>query len=273
MPTLAEMIEASKDRETNDARLPGDIRARQINMPTLAEMIEASKQRKESESRLPGDIPAREIDRWVLSVDLGKLSDNSAASLINHVVTGTGQWLDDVKKQRSREKELIVYRVLDLYKIPLKTPYATVARETREALKRIENTLGVKPRVVVDSTGVGNAALEFFDAEMLYPHRITITGGNELIKTDGRSWSVPKTLLVEHYEALVDARQVHVIGDTDAAKAFRDEVKNFERQLTSTGRPTWNAAQSHHDDLLLSVMQGCFYVANQRSSESWELRI
>lgn len=242
-------------------------------MPTLAELIEESKARQENEARLPGDILARQIDRWALSVDLGKLSDNSAASLINYVVTGTGQWLDDVKKKRSRERELIVYRVLDLYKIPIKTPYATVARETREARARIEASLGIKPDVVVDSTGVGNAALEFFDAEMLWPHRITITGGNELTKTDGRSWSVPKTLLVEHYEALVDARQIHVIADTDAAKAFRDEVKNFERQLTSTGRPTWNAAQSHHDDLLLSVMQGCFYLAHRPSSSSRELRL
>ncbi|WP_454647771.1 hypothetical protein [Bradyrhizobium liaoningense] len=240
-------------------------------MPSLAELIAESKARQAERVRLPGDTPARQIDRWALSVDLGKLLDNSATSLINYVVTGTGQWLDDVKRGRSREKELIVYRVLDLYKIPLKTPYATVARQTREARERIETALGVKPDVVVDSTGVGNAALEFFDAEMIYPHRITITGGNELIKT-GRSWSVPKTLLVEHYEALVDARQIHVIGDTDAAKAFRDEVKNFERQLTSTGRPTWNAAQSHHDDLLLSVMQGCYYLAHRPSSSSSELR-
>jgi hypothetical protein len=64
-----------------------------------------------------------------------------------------------------------------------------------------------------------------------------------------------------------------VIGDTEAAKAFRDEVKNFERQLTSTGRPTWNAAQSHHDDLLLSVMQGCYYLPHQPTSNSWELRL
>lgn len=242
-------------------------------MPSLDDMIAESKARQAVRVRLPGDTPARQINRWALSVDLGKLQDNSATSLVNYVVTGTGQWLDDVKKGRSREKELIVYRVLDLYKIPLKTPYATVARQTREARERIETALGVKPDVVVDSTGVGNAALEFFDAEMIYPHRITITGGNELIKTDGRSWSVPKTLLVEHYEALVDARQIQVIGDTDAAKAFRDEVKNFERQLTSTGRPTWNAGQSHHDDLLLSVMQGCFFVAHRPTSSSSELRL
>jgi hypothetical protein len=242
-------------------------------MPTIAELIAESKARKKSQALQPDDIPAREINRWVLSIDLGKLSDNSAASLTNFVVTGTGQWLEDVKRKRGREKEIIVYRVLDLYKIPLKTPYAQVARETREAVSRIENAIGVKPAVVVDSTGVGNAALEFFDAEMLWPHRITITGGNELIKTDGRSWSVPKTLLVEHYEALVDARQIHVVSDTDAAKAFRDEVKNFERQLTSTGRPTWNAAQSHHDDLLLSVMQGCYYAAHQPWSSIEPLRI
>jgi hypothetical protein len=248
-------------------------------MSTLGELIEASKARNEG---LSSDYTAaRQIDRWVLSVDLGKLSDNSAQSLINLVVTGTGQFSNKVTRDqrgnitdvRYREKELIVYRVLDLRKIPLKTPYATVARETKDAVKRIESELRVKPRVVIDSTGVGNAALEFFDAEMLNPHRIVITGGNELQKPDGRTWHVPKTLLVEHYEALVDARQIHVIADTDGAKAFRDEVKNFERQLTSTGRPTWNAAQSHHNDLLLSVMQGCYFAAHLPSSASWELRI
>lgn len=209
-----------------------------------------------------GDIPARFRNDWVLSIDLGKKSDNTAMSLINRVITGTGQWVDDVRLGKSREREIIAYRILDLKNIPLGTPYATVARMTRDAVKRAEDAIGIKPDVLIDGTGLGTAAVEFFDAELLFPKLVVISGGNEPQKLDYRTTSVPKSILVENFEALLDADQVKAIGDTDAALLLQDQLRKFERRLTVTGRPTWDVRESMgHDDLLMSVIQGCYYLS------------
>src|ERR1700752_571589 len=103
-------------------------------MPTVAELIAISKENHPQRKFSARDKPARQIDRWALSIDLGKLNDNSAMSLINYVVTGTGEWTTDPRTLKTREREHIFYRALDMHKIPLQTPYSQVAKDTRAAL-------------------------------------------------------------------------------------------------------------------------------------------
>jgi hypothetical protein len=84
---------------------------------------------------------------------------------------------------------------------------------------------------------------------------------------------VPKQYLVSQVEARLHSGELQIADNIADAPALKEELKDFERKVSESGRVTFNARSGAHDDLILAMAIALFVALNRHSFESWELRI
>ena len=98
------------------------------------------------------------------------------------------------KAQTWKQQKTEHFDVRHLERLPLGMPYPQRIQRVSDLLARPPLNL-LKPKLVIDETGVGRPVGDMFDAAGLYPHRITSHGGLEATNY-GKSLHVPKALLI-----------------------------------------------------------------------------
>jgi hypothetical protein len=131
----------------------------------------------------------------------------------------------------------------------------------------------LKPKLVIDETGVGRPVGDMFDVAGLYPNRITITAGLEATQHGAKSWHVPKGLLIANLEARAHSGELKVAADATDANALKEELKSFHRKISEAGRATYNARVGAHDDLVLCVAIALWMATQGRTFSVSELRV
>src|SRR5262249_49430709 len=122
---------------------------------------------------------------------------------------------------------------------------------------------GSKPQLVLDLTGVGGPVFDMFVAAGLKPLGVVISGAF----VDSVQWvsldrvHVSKQLLISTVDARLHAAQLRCAAQLPESEAMRAELQIFRRRLTAQNRSTFSAASGTHDDLLLSVALGCWFLA------------
>jgi hypothetical protein len=117
--------------------------------------------------------------------------------------------------------------------------------------------------LVLDSTGVGNAVADVFDAAHLPHVRILITAGNETTghgTWERQQWHVPKTDLISIVDAWLHTGVLRFAAALSEAPAMRAELLDFRRSLSAAGRASYAARTGKHDDLVLAVAIGCWFL-------------
>ena len=192
---------------------------------------------------------AQTIDRpnYIAGVDLGKERDRSVLVIINT----ENRDIDYGGKVRS--KPFVVVGFIQVW--PRKTPYTKVAAE----VARLTNSYSeyANMPVVLDYTGVGNAAGEIFaDYEIdIYP--VVITGGSgENIRYDEPS-TIPKVELVHGMNAYFDSGRIDISTKLRYAKLLKKQMEKFKAKRTETGNLTYGA-ESGHDDVVLALSLAIF---------------
>ncbi len=79
------------------------------------------------------------------------------------------------------------------------------------------------------------------DAIGLRPYRVVITAGLETTMHGGRTFHVPKAVLISKLESAMHTRELQVADDIGGKETFRAELQDFQRHVTASGRPTWSA--------------------------------
>src|SRR5262249_54878376 len=125
--------------------------------------------------------------------------------------------------------------------------------------------------LVIDETGVGRAVGDIFDHAGLKPRRITITAGLEVTSHSGRSWHVPKGLLISGLDARLHTGELRIAAALQEAGALQEELKDFARKVSEAGRVTYNARAGRHDDLVLAVAIALFIATHRSSASSSDL--
>jgi hypothetical protein len=90
-----------------------------------------------------------------IGLDLGKLRDYTAVCLLEHLV------------------EEHQFRVIHLYRFPLRTTYPDIIRDVGQLVCRFPGS-----ELVIDATGVGVAVFDMFVQAGLRPRGVVITGGD-----------------------------------------------------------------------------------------------
>ena len=216
-------------------------------------------------------LPARAVDRWILAVDLGQSVDPSAICALNYRVVPLEKWIPDPKAQYWRQERTEHFDVRHLQRLPLGLSYPAQVQRVAELLARPPLNTGAA--LAIDETGVGRAVGDIFEAAGLAPNRVTITAGNEATQHGGRSWHVPKALLVSGVDARLHTGELRIAAALGEAGALQEELKDFQRKVSDAGRATYNARTGAHDDLVLAVAIAVWFATSAPESSAEPLWI
>lgn len=196
----------------------------------------------------------RECDEWIVSMDVGQSIDPSAICALQHIVRGTGEMISNEKTRTVRQGRKEHFHVRHLERLPLGMAYPS-------QIEHVANLLGREPLVgakfAVDYTGVGRPVLDMFERAGLKPHGVLITAGNQTTHAS-TIHHVPKQTLISQLEARLHSGELKIASDIADAGALAEELKDFARKVSESGRVTFNARSGAHDDLVLSVAIALF---------------
>jgi hypothetical protein len=123
--------------------------------------------------------------------------------------------------------------------------------------------------LLIDNTGVGGGVYDMLRHEGQAPIGVTITGGDRVHwESDHLRVTVPKSVLVSKIVALVNSSTLSVAGGLKDWPALKHEMEIYRPEVTPSGRETWNAARSGHDDLLTAAAL-CAWYAQMDDMHSW----
>lgn len=206
-------------------------------------------------------LPAKAVDRWIVGLDVGQSIDPSAVSAIQHVVTPVDEWKYSggvTWRQQSTEKFLVRH----LERLPLGTPYP-------QQVQHVANLLGRDPLkgadFALDYTGCGRPVADMFVRAGLRPTMVLITAGHEWSRHEGNVLHVPKQMLVSGLEAKMHGGELRIAPALAESEVLRDELRDFARKVSESGRVTYDARSGAHDDLILSIAIALFVATNRNT--------
>jgi hypothetical protein len=214
-------------------------------------------------------IPARAVDRWYVGLDIGQSIDPSAVCALNHVIVPLDSWQPNAKAETWKQDRTERFLVRHLERLPLGMAYPQQVEHVRYLLSR-DPLKGAQ--FALDYTGVGRPCADLFYRAGLRPMNILITAGSETTYGDG-AHHVPKQTLISQLETRLHTGELRIAADLVDAPALRDELRDFARKVSESGRVTFNARSGAHDDLVLAVAIALFAALNRPWSSCEELRI
>ena len=213
------------------------------------------------EAERPAYYPTAIHPHFNFGLDFGEINDHSALTLLEFRTTPTGT-RDPATWQHLYRRELLV-RLIERF--PLGTPFSQVIQ--RVARLAAHPLIAHHGSLVYDATGLGQPMRELIQMQRMPLHilPVTITAGQHVtISTHGRN--VPKAELITRLQLLLEQKHLQIAEHAPQAESLRHELQVFERRLHPGGHATYNAASSHHDDLVLSLALAGWWAWENRKS-------
>jgi hypothetical protein len=214
---------------------------------------------------------AAHAERFAIGLDIGQQVDYSALAVVSLIDTP----LEDLDPRTGMLKFDSTFFVKWLERPALGTAFSTVVKRAVEL--RNDSALGrkavtddgrvevLRPPIVIDGTGIGAPLVEMFQRNhnvRVVP--VIITGGQELNAAHGR-FRVPKQDLVAALSVVFEMQQIKIASGLDLSDDLLGELKNFRMQTNAgTGHSTYDAKPGTHDDLLIAVALGVWWLEEQR---------
>lgn len=148
-----------------------------------------------------------------------------------------------------------------LERLKLGTPYPQQIEHVLNLMSR-EPIVSARARLVIDFTGVGRPVFDMAVRAGLQPQGVLITGGSETTR-HGTIFHVPKQILISQLEARLHSGELRIASNIADAPALQEELKDFARKVSESGRVTFNARSGSHDDLVLSLAIALFAALNR----------
>ena len=204
-------------------------------------------------------IPAKTFERWIVGVDIGQSQDPTAISIMRHHCAPTDHWNVDKVKCTTRQEADEFCDVVHVERVALKTDYGAVADRVREILDRDPLRRAEHLDLVLDDTGVGRAVGDDMVKRLgLNPYRVTITAGDTQTRVTGKSWNVSKSILISTVDAMLNSGELRFAPELLEAPTLKEELANFQRTVTGSGRAQYAARTGAHDDIVLAVALCCW---------------
>jgi hypothetical protein len=202
-------------------------------------------------------------DFYVVGVDLGSVNDSTAITVVEvataYEITYGRTRFEPTAGEVKRERQLH-YTVRLLHRPRLGTDYPRIVQQVAAIMEDLP-PLRQQPVLVMDATGLGAPVVQLARQTGLKPIGVAITSGNNATLT-GQNWSVPKAMLVGELRLALHQRRLQV-----AQFAQRDvlekELAAFTAKLSASGRASFEAAGSEHDDTVLSLALAVFAGKNR----------
>jgi hypothetical protein len=109
------------------------------------------------------------------------------------------------------------------------------------------------PSVVLDTTGVGTAAVKLFRYSILYVTTVTLVTGDQSAH-DGSDYRVPKKDIVSVTQVLLQAGRLKIARTLPHAQLLARELVNFRSRVTAqTSESQLDWRERENDDLVLAL--------------------
>lgn len=214
------------------------------------DMIDASGWRRQE---------VRPVNKWIVGLDVGQSIDPSAVCVLNHQIVPGTEWIRDEKTRVSKQSRTERFLVRHLERLPLGMSYPNQIQHVANLLSRDPLTGAT---FTLDYTGCGRPVADQFQRAGLNPHKILITGGNEVTSQGGNTWHVPKGYLVSGLESRMHSGELKIADALIESPALKEELRDFNRKVSESGRVTYNARSGSHDDLVLAICIALFIATN-----------
>ena len=209
-----------------------------------------------------------ETRRHVVGLDIGQSNDPSAVCVLEHAhgIIDSGTSFERAHGL-SGDKQVTAERidVRYLQRMPLGMSYPNIVAHVAELMQRppLCGDRWTKPaRLVIDQTGVGAPVGDLFEAAGMNPVRVTITGASvQDVNWIARDRAhVAKQHLVSLVDAALHSGTLRFASRLAEAPAMKDELLDFRRKLSETGRSSYSARATKHDDLVMSLCIGVWFL-------------
>jgi hypothetical protein len=191
---------------------------------------------------------------FVVGVDLGNMADSTAITVLEVSRAWEISYLtapfENIPKETRRKAELS-FLVRLLHRPRIGVGFPAIIDQVRAILEDLP-AMPEKPSLIVDATGLGAPVVQRMREMSMRPIGLTITGGNTAALT-GRDWSCPKGLLVGELRLAMHRKLLRVAQGFAARETLQAELAAFTARLSPSGRATFEAAGSEHDDTVLSL--------------------
>jgi hypothetical protein len=191
---------------------------------------------------------------WVVGCDLGSVNDSTAISVVSvergYELTNLYRW-DGMFAGLKKKSNDLHFVVKHLHRPRLGTSYPAIIDEVKSILSQLP-WLGRKPVLVVDATGLGTPVVHQMRKQGLNPIGLTITSGNTATMT-GMNWNVTKSLLVGELRLAMHRKRLQVAQGFQARDRLEIELGAFQAKIGDSGRATFQASGTEHDDTVLSL--------------------
>jgi hypothetical protein len=206
------------------------------------------------------------VDRFIVGLDIGKSVDPTAICILHHTITGLEKYTNYLKKGFSKQHRQEKFHVVYLERLPLHTPYPQQVHMVKSLLAR--PPLPERCPLIMDDTGCGRPIGDMFMEGGLRPKRVTITSGLEVTQ-DGDSWHVPKSYLISNMESRIHSKELQVALELREAGPLKEELCDFERHVSDSGRTSWGARVGKHDDIVLAVSLATWWAVRTAGPDCW----
>lgn len=202
------------------------------------------------------------VPKFTLGLDLGQRRDYSALAVIEPAeIIGPR---DPVTWEFKRERRV---RVRHLERVRLGTRYAHVIDRLESVVRRIR-AFG-HCSVVVDSTGVGGAVIEWIRDRALRCELVPvlITAGDRPERRHGE-WHVPKHVLIGKLKVLFERGELILPDRLPATRRLIEELTAVEARPSANGVRRYAAwSEGAHDDLVLALALAAWWSTRPPAGE------
>lgn len=214
----------------------------------------------------------KDLSEWrhtstFLCVDLGKLQDYTAISIINELErfeVPHDRGNPFIPSLRARTTGQTRVEVPYLHRLPIGTDYVEQVRIIRQLYAELGRRCKPTPTLVIDATGVGQPVADMFRGEGVNPIEIWFSGGN---KPTARAYgyNVPKADIVSALQRTIGRGDLQIAAGIPEAVTLIEEATRMEAiQSTTTGHIRYTHRDGEHDDLVLSVGIGLWFLYYRR---------
>lgn len=207
--------------------------------------------------QLANGVRERVAENYVLAVDLGQSTDPTAICVLCHRYVTYTHRIPRYPVPAPSEH----FDVVHLQRLPLGLSYVEQVADVRRLLARPPLNAGCG--LVIDATGVGRAVADLFNTLGMDPLQVTITAGTEQTLVGRNRWHVPKGVLISTLDARLHTGALRFAAELEEAAAMREELRDFRRKVSTAGRYTFEARVGKHDDLVLAVAIGLWFVVGR----------
>ena len=176
----------------------------------------------------------------MIGVDIGQKRDPTAIAVAER------EW------RRRNDLRDDHYLIRYLQRLPLGTPYPTVAERLEEIVTDVRKHARSGPSVYVDATGVGQPVVDLLEAVETPIYAVYFTHGDRR-SVNRRQITLGKAWLVSRLQALLQTGRIH-LPRTEEADVLANELLDYELRVSENANDTYGAFKvGSHDDLVTAL--------------------